>query len=610
MVSSTGLWFIACLARVGASYAGEPAVPKAGSELAATPEVAELKGLESRVIRAVRKALPAIVAVGVTRPGVPAPPGAAHHLISRGSGVIITGEGLILSQWHVSHRTAAGEFRGPGDLIDVVLQDGRRLEAELLGADPVRDLSLLRITARGEYPHLDLARPSMAVRGDFVLKLGHPYGYRASRGATARLGRVLYLGESIELVADCLTFAGDSGGPLINLDGEVAGIIENASAPQFGIWNLPERSGNLDCYSNVVTIARLMPGMRDAPRGTRPGPGFRVTDLPEHKAMMPKRLEEIYGDTDEDVLPTRDWTQGENRRAKWNARTKPYSTSVVEVLGGGRRVAFGTVVDADGWILTKASEIPEHPRCRLPDDRIVPARVAAIDAAYDLALLKVEAHGLSPVEWSVEAVTPAGRFAAAPDGRGGSIGVGIVSVAERSLEGPFPTAVTKSEPYVPKPTPPEVLGKMVDGKGLLLRRVKGAAAAAGLVPGDLLLSLNGRPLRDHDDVDRSVEGRSPGDLLPAVIERGGRRLDAAVKLEAEPYVRCPGANARYRNLRADDFPSVFEHDIPLTLDECGGPVVDLDGKAIGITIARVAQHGCMAIPADAVAPLVKRLREK
>jgi hypothetical protein len=48
----------------------------------------------------------------------------------------------------------------------------------------------------------------------------------------------------------------------------------------------------------------------------------------------------------------------------------------------------------------------------------------------------------------------------------------------------------------------------------------------------------------------------------------------------------------------------------LTLDECGGPIIDLDGNAIGITIARVAQHGCMAIPADAIEPLVLRLKNE
>jgi serine protease Do len=574
------------------------------------PDLAELKELEAHVSQAIRIAMPAIVAVDVHRPGEFANPRVAHFSPSSGSGVIIARDGLILSQWHVSHKLNTGLLRGPGDEIEIALQDGRHLKAELLGADPVRDLSLLRIIEPGDYPHLALAKPNSVIRGDRVLKLGHPFGYRASRGATARLGRVLYLGESIEIDTDCLISGGDSGGPLINLDGDVIGIIENGSSPQFVIWNLPERSGFPTCYSSVATIERMMPSMRNPTRGKKPDPGFKVQDLPEHKAMMAKRLEEIYGDTDSKVLPVDEWTQGEKTRAKWNDLTRLYSGTVIEVLSHGRRVSFGTVVGSDGWILTKASEIPDDPKCKLADGQVVPARVAGVDPAYDLALLKVDAHGLRAIEWSVEKVRPAGKFVAAPDGRGGSIGVGIVCVEQRALEGPFPTTITKTKPYIPKTTPPEVLGKMIEGKGLLVRRVKDGAAKAGIVPGDLLLSLNGQPIRDHDDVDKCVEMSSPGDILPIVLERDGQRLNVSLKLGEDPYVRCPGAISRYRNMRADDFPFVFEHDIPLTLDECGGPIIDLNGKAIGITIARVARHGCMAIPADAIAPLVLRLKNE
>ena len=204
---------------------------------------------------------------------------------------------------------------------------------------------------------------------------------------------------------------------------------------------------------------------------------------------------------------------------------------------------------------------------------------------------------------------PAGKLVAAPDGRGGSIGVGMVSVAQRALAGPFPDTVTKARQYVPKPLPQAVLGKIVEGKGLLVRRVHDSAVRAGIAPGDLLLSLDGQPLRDADDVDRRIAHSSAGDLLPFVIERAGRRIDVSLKLDEDPYIRCPGATAWYRNLRADDFPAVFEHDIPLLLDECGGPVIDLDGRAVGMTIARVAQHGCMAIPSDVIPGLVSRLKE-
>ena len=584
----------------------------------APSDTPELKALETRAAHAIRKAMPAIVAVNVTRRRTIA----NHpddHFEPSGSGVIISRDGLILSQRHVSHFARSPQAgkkdtpRTPGEQIDIALQDGRRMKAELLGADPVRDLSLLRIADRGVYPCLELAKPNSVAPGDRVIKLGHPFGYRANRGATARLGRVLFVGESIEIVADCLTMGGDSGGPLIDLDGRVVGIAENGSAPQLVIWSLPERCGNPLCYTNTATIARLMPGMLNPAPVTEPGHDFDVKDLPEHKALMQERRKELYGDVDPKVIPGKEWSQGERTRSMWNGLTTRYSGTVVEVLGNNRRVAFGTVVGADGWILTKASEIADDPRCRLTGGQVLPARVAGVDAQYDVALLKVETRGLSAVRWSAERVRPAGKLVAAPDGRGGSVGVGMVSVEERVLEGPFPAAVTKSRPYVPKAAAPAILGapKLTEGKGMPIRRVKDSAARAGIVPGDVLLTLNGRPIRDPDeDIYRSVEKSSPGDLLPVVIERAGRQIKVSIELEEEPYLRCTGAWARFRNLRADDFPAAFEHDIPLALDECGGPVIDLDGKAVGMTIARVGQHGCMAIPADVIPTLVSRLKKE
>ena len=56
-----------------------------------------------------------------------------------------------------------------------------------------------------------------------------------------------------------------------------------------------------------------------------------------------------------------------------------------------------------------------------------------------------------------------------------------------------------------------------------------------------------------------------------------------------------------------DFPTLFEHDAPLLFSQCGGPLVDLDGDAVGITIYR-GQYGCMAIPGDCVKRLLPMLK--
>ena len=142
------------------------------------------------------------------------------------TGVIITREGVILTQAHVTHP----ENARPGTKIKVILHDGTRAEAELLGADRVFDLSLLRLVKPGPYPFIPLADRA-PVPGDGVLKLGYPapLGYRKGRPPEVRFGRVLGTSAHLFLV-DCRINGGDSGGPFVDLDGRLAGILK-ASTP-------------------------------------------------------------------------------------------------------------------------------------------------------------------------------------------------------------------------------------------------------------------------------------------------------------------------------------------------------------------------------------------
>jgi S1-C subfamily serine protease len=62
------------------------------------------------------------------------------------------------------------------------------------------------------------------------------------------------------------------------------------------------------------------------------------------------------------------------------------------------------------------------------------------------------------------------------------------------------------------------------------------------------------------------------------------------------------------NYRADDFPTVIECAVPFSSYECGGPVVNLTGRVIGVTIAKPGPHGGMVIPGDCVLKLLPDLR--
>jgi len=144
-----------------------------------------------------------------------------------GSGVVISPGGLILTSEHV--------VRGASE-IEVTLADRRRYGAEVVGADPRRDLAVIRIEAR-DLPVARLGDADRLRRGQFVLALGSPFGFgrdgqpslsfgivsgtgRAIPGIGAELDR--YYGNLIQ--TDAAVNPGNSGGPLVDLDGRIVGV--------------------------------------------------------------------------------------------------------------------------------------------------------------------------------------------------------------------------------------------------------------------------------------------------------------------------------------------------------------------------------------------------
>jgi len=144
-----------------------------------------------------------------------------------GSGVIISADGYVLTSEHVIRDSSQ---------IEVTLATRKRWRAKIVGADPRRDLAVIRIDATG-LPAAKLGDASALRRGQFVLALGSPFGFGRDGQASISFGIVSGTGRAIPgigreldryygnlIQTDAAVNPGNSGGPLANLDGEVVGV--------------------------------------------------------------------------------------------------------------------------------------------------------------------------------------------------------------------------------------------------------------------------------------------------------------------------------------------------------------------------------------------------
>lgn len=151
---------------------------------------------------------------------------------SLGSGVIVSDQGLILTNHHVV---------AEADAIEVALADGRKLTAHRVGSDPESDLALLKVEAN-ELPVITFANIESLAVGDVVLAIGNPFGVgqTVTQGIVSALGRD-HLGiNTFEnfIQTDASINPGNSGGALVNTKGQLVGIntaIYSKSGGSMGI---------------------------------------------------------------------------------------------------------------------------------------------------------------------------------------------------------------------------------------------------------------------------------------------------------------------------------------------------------------------------------------
>jgi serine protease Do len=301
-------------------------------------------------------------------------------------------------------------------------------------------------------------------------------------------------------------------------------------------------------------------------------------------------------------------TTGAAVTAAFESQRAVLQKSSAVILDGRKEMNYGVVVSTDGCILTKASELEGLENLAVTVDRsnFKEAKIIATDPEWDVALLKVDAEGLVPVEYASTSEIPQGSWVVANGATSRTTRralAGIVSAKIREIPaagGPALGVVLSSK------TKAIQIDAVTDGSG---------AQEAGLQKGDVIVSIEGKKISKIEDIAEALKDRKAGTKVKVVLRRGKQELAADVRLAAKGEMFADTMNRNDMmsgdfSRRRSGFPRVMQHDILGSSRVTGGPLLDLEGRCVGMNIARANRAESFAIPVEDLKEIADRLMKQ
>ena len=305
------------------------------------------------------------------------------------------------------------------------------------------------------------------------------------------------------------------------------------------------------------------------------------------------------GDLGVPLLSAEEKATVQEQDAEFIATVRPIlqqaSKSTVRVWGNlGRRdirLSYGTVIGDGRQILTKWSQVAKVDkdfRVETWDHQVRPVEVTGVYEDEDLAVLTISGDPLTPVKWTQEPLR-LGKFLVATQPDGEMAAYGVVGVLERNLKDAEPGYLG-------------VLGQQgFEGPGVRVEDVMPGTAAenAGLKKGDVILRIDDKVLTGMAELVDALSGAGPGTAVDLLIQRDGEELAVDTILGSKPdssqftgtrlaQMERMGLPEGWSQVRTG-FSKVVESDMVLLPDQVGGPIVDLKGNVVGMTLAQASR---------------------
>ena len=398
---------------------------------------------------------------GEQGPGRGKQPDAGNGRVAKalGSGFLVDAQGHIVTNNHV--------VDGASKVV-VTLDDGRELDAKVVGRDPRTDLAVLKVDAGAGLPFLPLGDSDKARPGDWVVAMGNPFGLGGSvtAGIVSARGRDIGAGPYDDfLQVDAPINRGNSGGPLFATDGSVMGVNTAIFSPSGGSVGI-----GFAIPSNIVKSV--------------------VAEL------------EAHGHVERGFLGVSTQKLSPAMAAALNL-PKAEGALVADVQADGPAAAAGL---KPGDVVTAVNG------AAVQDPRALARQVAALQPG-STAQLAVQRDGTArtlSMTTAAMANTVADAEPAAARGTGGKLGLALAPLDGTAREG---------------------LGVPAGTKGALIAAVRpgSPASEAGLHPGDILLSVGSQTVATPEEAAQAIGRQDSSEHAVALrVLRDGQSLFVAV----------------------------------------------------------------------------------